>query len=98
MGGGNVPPYSATVTAAVGFNRVHVRLDEPFLPDVAARVDEALRDCGVEPTPDTEIAIAVGSRGITDLAMVIARVAAWVRAQGARPFLVSAMGSHGGAS
>ncbi len=83
---------------AVGFNRVHVRLDEPFLLDVAARVDEALAGCGVRLTPDTDVAIAVGSRGITDLAVVVGRVAAWVGAQGARPFLVSAMGSHGGAT
>jgi hypothetical protein len=86
------------VTAAVGFNRVHVRLDEPSLPDVAARVDEALAECGVRLTPGTDVAIAVGSRGITDLVVVVGRVAAWVRAQSARPFLVSAMGSHGGAT
>jgi hypothetical protein len=86
------------VTAAVGFNRVHVRLDEPSLPDVAARVDEALAECGVRLTPGTDVAIAVGSRGLTDLVVVVGRVAAWVRAQSARPFLVSAMGSHGGAT
>ena len=44
----------------------------------------------------SEVAIAVGSRGITDLSTVVERVVAWVRAQGALPFLVPAMGSHGG--
>ncbi len=35
---------------------------------------------------------------ITDLGLVVAHVAAWVRAQGAEPFVVPAMGSHGGAT
>ena len=44
------------------------------------------------------MAIAVGSRGLRDLATVVGRVVAWVRDQGAVPFLVPAMGSHGGAT
>jgi Domain of unknown function (DUF362) len=45
-----------------------------------------------------EVAIAVGSRGIRDLRAIVWRVIAWVRGQGARPFVVPAMGSHGGAT
>ena len=47
------------VTAAVGFNRVHVRLDEPFLPNVAARgsmrrsadAESASRPAPMSPSP-----------------------------------------------
>jgi hypothetical protein len=45
-----------------------------------------------------EIAIAAGSRGIANLALVIGEISAYVKARGARPFVVPAMGSHGGAT
>ena len=82
----------------VPFHRVSVRLDEPALRDVGAHTDRALASCGVVFEPESEVAIALGSRGIVDLQLVVRRVIAWVRSQGARPFVVSAMGSHGGAT
>ena len=48
--------------------------------------------------PAGEVAIAIGSRGIADLPVVVGRVVEWVRAHGGVPFLVPAMGSHGGAT
>jgi hypothetical protein len=80
------------------FHRVRIRLDEPVLDDVAAATDRTLADCGVALEPGSEVAITIGSRGIGDLTTVVGRVIAWVRAQGASPFLVPAMGSHGGAT
>ncbi|MDB5049150.1 MAG: hypothetical protein JWO30_2221 [Fibrobacteres bacterium] len=44
------------------------------------------------------IAIGVGSRGITDLQPMVRRVVDRVKAAGASPFIVPAMGSHGGAT
>ena len=69
-----------------------------MLDDVAAETDRTLAGCGVTLEPGSEVAITIGSRGITDLTTVVGRVVAWVRAQGASPFLVPAMGSHGGAT
>jgi len=43
-----------------------------------------------------EVAITAGSRGIADICEILAGVARAVRKAGGRPFLVSAMGSHGG--
>ena len=83
---------------SVPFHRVSVRLDEPFLADVGAHTDRALSTCGVRLESGSEVAIALGSRGIVDLPVVVGRVIDWVRSQGARPFVVSAMGSHGGAT
>ncbi len=80
------------------FHRVRIRLDEPVLADVAGETDRTLAECGVSLAPGSEVAITIGSRGITDLTTVVGRVVAWVRAQGATPFLVPAMGSHGGAT
>ncbi len=46
--------------------------------------------------PRPRIAVAVGSRGIAGIADVVAAVVAHLRARGADPFLVPAMGTHGG--
>ena len=83
---------------SVPFHRVSVRLDEPFLADVGAHTGRALAASGVRLDPGSEVAIALGSRGIVDLPVVVGRVIEWVRGQGARPYVVSAMGSHGGAT
>ena len=44
------------------------------------------------------IAVGVGSRGITHLAEIVAAVIGELRGAGAAPFIVPAMGSHGGAT
>ena len=48
--------------------------------------------------PGQEIAITAGSRGIDHMPQTLRTIAAWVKAQGATPFLIPAMGSHGGAT
>ena len=46
----------------------------------------------------SSVALAVGSRGIACLPEVVAAAAAWLKEHGLRPFIVPAMGSHGGAT
>ena len=46
--------------------------------------------------PGQQVAIAVGSRGIASLREVCRAVVGWLQAQGASPYIVPAMGSHGG--
>ena len=48
--------------------------------------------------PGERIAIGVGSRGIARLGEIVAALVAGLRAMGAEPFVVPAMGSHGGAT
>lgn len=50
------------------------------------------------PLRGMDVAIAVGSRGICRLPEIVNAVVGWFAAKGARPFLVPAMGSHGGAT
>jgi len=45
-----------------------------------------------------EVAIAIGSRGITDILEIVTVLIDFLRDRGARPFLLPAMGSHGGAT
>jgi len=48
--------------------------------------------------PGWSVAITAGSRGIASIPLVIRTVAQVVREAGAEPFVVPAMGSHGGAT
>ena len=82
----------------VSFTRVRVHVDALGLPDVAGATDATLAASRVTFATGAEVAIACGSRGIADLPTVVGRIAGWVRSQGATPFLVPAMGSHGGAT
>lgn len=48
--------------------------------------------------PGMRIAITAGSRMIANVPIILKEIAEFVRRQGAEPFLVPAMGSHGGAT
>lgn len=48
--------------------------------------------------PGMEVAITAGSRGIANVALITKSIVDFVRACGATPFIVPAMGSHGGAT
>lgn len=48
--------------------------------------------------PGDRVAISAGSRGIANLPLILKELVTWVRALGAEPFIVPAMGSHGGAT
>ncbi len=63
----------------------------------------AVLDAGVPPLtaglkPGSRVAVGVGSRGIANLAEVVARVTTNLREAGMEPFIIPAMGSHGGAT
>ncbi len=49
-----------------------------------------------EPWAGRRVAVGVGSRGIARIADVVRTTVAWLRQQGADPFVMPAMGSHGG--
>ncbi|ACN15134.1 conserved hypothetical protein [Desulforapulum autotrophicum HRM2] len=48
--------------------------------------------------PGARIAVGVGSRGLSNLPEIVRAVVAKLKDAGARPFITSAMGSHGGAT
>src|ERR1700678_2974498 len=48
--------------------------------------------------PGMKIALGVGSRGITNLKEIVKATLGVLTKAGARPFIVPAMGSHGGAT
>ncbi|MDI3529293.1 MAG: hypothetical protein PWQ23_1112 [Thermoanaerobacter sp.] len=48
--------------------------------------------------PGMKVAVAVGSRGITNLAKIVKATIDFLKSQGVEPFIIPAMGSHGGAT
>ena len=48
--------------------------------------------------PNDEVAVTAGSRGIANIVQITATVVEELKKLGARPFIVPAMGSHGGAT
>jgi len=68
--------------------------------DVAARVVSEWHRLAprINPTAGAQIAVAVGSRGIDGLAPAVRALVAELRSAGCEPFIVPAMGSHGGAT
>jgi hypothetical protein len=75
-------------------------LDSTEIGDVRAAIAEQFRRGGIGDRlrPGQRVALAAGSRGIDRIDEVIRAVADEVRALGAEPFIVPAMGSHGGAT
>jgi len=67
------------------------------IDDPTAAVAEAMKAaCVSKVQPGMSIAITAGSRGLANLPELLAAIVAEVRARGAHPFVVPAMGSHGG--
>ena len=80
--------------------RVRQLYRSPELADVAAELRRQLRGLGLgaRVRPGESVAITAGSRGIRDIALVIRVLAEELARCGGRPFVVPAMGSHGGAT
>ena len=68
--------------------------------DIPAAVEQLFSQNGFGGSirPGMRVAITAGSRGIANIALIIKSIAESVRAYGGEPFIVPAMGSHGGAT
>lgn len=82
------------------FHRVRVRRApsaiESLESELTEPLDRALSESGLR--KGHRVAVGVGSRGIDRLSELVALVCARIREIGAEPFIVPAMGSHGGAT
>jgi hypothetical protein len=78
--------------------RVRQTFDAPRLDDVSAEVGRQLGGLGLEKTirSGQSVAITAGSRGIANIALIIRAAVQFFKSFGAKPFIVPAMGSHGG--
>jgi len=73
------------------FNREHIE-------DIEGKVREEILRSGVRIKPGSHIAIAAGSRGIRNIHRIVRATVEVVKEFRGRPFIVPAMGSHGGAT
>ena len=80
--------------------RVRQSVPQPTVADVPATVRRLILDSRLRERvkPGGRIAVGVGSRGITVIATVARAAVDALRELGFRPFIVAAMGSHGGAT
>lgn len=72
----------------------------PGLPDLEGEIRRTLSGLAIphERLDGRRIAVTAGSRGIANLKEIIKTACNWLKAQGAQPFVIPAMGSHGGAT
>jgi hypothetical protein len=77
---------------------VRQKFEAPQVADVAAATRDALEPLRGRISPGMTVAVTAGSRGIHDKPEVLRATGAWLRSVGAEPFIVPAMGSHGGAT
>ena len=93
------PFLDTVVLPPVARVRLKHRSGEP-IADIEGAVRNAVR--ASEPlaalAPGASVAVALGSRGISSIVTVARSTIATVRAMGLEPFVVPAMGSHGGAT
>jgi hypothetical protein len=80
------------------WTRIKQSFDDTALPDVPAAVTAAMEASGIELKPGATVAITVGSRGVANIGPLTRAVADWCKAQGASPYVVPSMGTHGGAT
>lgn len=80
--------------------RVQQLFSKECLKDVAGATARELEkpEITAKLRPGMRVAVAVGSRGIRNLPVIVKTVVDSIRHTGAKPFIVSAMGSHGGGS
>ncbi len=82
------------------FFRVRQTFDRPVVTDLQAAVSNGLRASRLAERvkPGQTVAITAGSRGIANIATITRHCVDYVKSLSAVPFIVPAMGSHGGAT
>jgi hypothetical protein len=80
--------------------RIRQKLNPPVVTDVtgAVRAEIARLDLRSRLKPGARVAVTGGSRGVANIATILRATCDSLKTLGATPFIVPAMGSHGGAT
>ena len=80
--------------------RIRQKFDRPVVEDIPSEVASELSRLNLDTTiqPGQSVAITAGSRGIANIHIIIKAIVDHLKGLGAEPFVVPAMGSHGGAT
>jgi len=92
--------FSISDTKLPRMARVRQHFAAPRVSDIAGTVRAELESLNLSDRirPGDSVALTGGSRGIANIATVLRAVADYMKGIGAKPFIVPAMGSHGGAT
>ena len=80
------------------FTKIRQQFDRPTIADVELAVTQQLNSDKLRFAPGARIAITSGSRGVANIARITKAVVDAVKAKDGAPFIIPAMGSHGGAT
>ena len=80
--------------------KVRQKFSTQKIEDIPAEIVKQLSRPEIENSirPGMSIAITAGSRGISNIALITKEIVVFVQSKGAHPFIIPAMGSHGGAT
>ncbi|MEL7565669.1 MAG: lactate racemase domain-containing protein [Dehalobacterium sp.] len=78
--------------------RVRQKFNTPLLENIPEKIYAEMAPFSARVLPGQKIAVAVGSRGIRNLFLIVSTVVGILKEWGAEPYIVPAMGSHGGAT
>jgi Lactate racemase N-terminal domain len=78
--------------------RIRQRFEGPAVQDIPATVAAELARAHVAAVikPGQTVALTAGSRGVANIATIVKATADYLKTIGAKPFVIPAMGSHGG--
>ena len=81
-------------------HRIRQKVDPPVVADIAMAVSAEIRKLNLagRVKPGARVAVTGGSRGVANIAAILKATCESLKALGAKPFIVPAMGSHGGAT
>ncbi len=80
--------------------KVRQSFPDDEIVDIESALMEQIANSGLQDKikKDARVALCVGSRGVANIGLITKKTVEWVKSLGAQPFIVPAMGSHGGAT
>jgi hypothetical protein len=82
----------------IDLRRVVQILDAPRIADLESHLSIELDKLAGRISAGSSIAVAVGSRGIAAIDSIVRIAVQWLKSKEVKPFIIPAMGSHGGAT
>jgi len=79
-------------------HKVIQHFNAPRIDDLESHLTKELEKISSRIAAGSSIALAVGSRGIFGIDRIVQTTLSWLKQKKAKPFVVPAMGSHGGAT
>jgi len=84
----------------ISFLKVKQKFNDQYMEDIPGEIEKEFHRIGLDKKirPGMKIAITAGSRGIDRITEILQSIIKEVKKIKADPFIITAMGSHGGAT